>query len=61
MADSRPFSSENLQQVLDRLNEVMTEAARLRKEVVRQLGDNRAGQRQDLAAARRRKSAAKKR
>jgi hypothetical protein len=58
MADYRPpFTSENLQQVLERLNDVMVEAARLRKEVIRQLGEQRAGQQQYLTAARKRKTA----
>ena len=66
MADGTPISAENLKVVLDRLNEVLSEAARLRKEVIRQLGEQRAGQQQHLsarplAAARKRKRVARKR
>ena len=65
MADGTPISAENLKVVLDRLNEVLSEAARLRKEVIRQLGEQRAGQQQHLSArptaARKRKRIARKR
>ena len=66
MADSTPISADNLKQVLDRLNEVLAEAARLRKEVIRQLGEQRADQQQHLserpsAGPRKRKSAKRKR
>lgn len=50
MADGIPITAENLKQVLDRLDEVLSEAARLRKEVVRQLGQQRADQQQHLSA-----------
>ena len=50
MADGTPISPENLKQVLDRLDEVLSEAARLRKEVIRQLGEQRADQQQHLSA-----------
>jgi hypothetical protein len=57
MADEgTPITSENLRQVLDRLNDVLAEAARLRKEVMRQLGEQRAGHQQHLTAMRKRKS-----
>ena len=47
MADDRPpISPEDLKQVLDRLNEVLGEAARLRKEVMRQLSEQRGRQQQ---------------
>lgn len=55
-ADERtPITSENLKEVLDRLNEVLAEAARLRKEVMRQLSDQRASLQQHLAPSRKRK------
>jgi len=57
MADGTPLNEENLRQVLDRLNDVMTEAARLRKEVMRQLGEQRASQQQHLSVSRKRKTA----
>jgi hypothetical protein len=60
MADGTPLASENLKQVLDRLNDVLAEAARLRKEVIRQLGEQRAGQQQHLSGSRKRKSPPKK-
>ena len=52
--------SDQLRQVLDRLDEVMAEAARLRKEVMRQLGEQRAGIRQHLSGGKR-KAARKRR
>jgi hypothetical protein len=54
MADDGPISSEQLKEVLDRLNDVLAEAARLRKEVMRQLGEQRAGQ-QHISGARKRR------
>ena len=61
MADEgTPITSEHLKQVLDRLDDVLAEAARLRKEVVRQLTDQRASQQQHVTA-RKRKRAAQKR
>jgi hypothetical protein len=60
MADGTPINSEHLKQVLDRLNEVLAEAARLRKEVIRQLGEQRAGQQQHLSGPRKRKTARKR-
>jgi hypothetical protein len=61
MADDRtPVASEHLKQVLDRLDDVLAEAARLRKEVVRQLTEQRADQQQHVTT-RKRKSAAPKR
>jgi hypothetical protein len=60
VADDRtPITSETLKQVLDRLNDVLAEAARLRKEVMRQLGEQRAGQQQHLTPERKRKSTRK--
>ena len=56
MADGTPISAENLKQVLDRLNDVLAEAARLRKEVIRQLGEQRGAQQQHLSGARKRKT-----
>jgi hypothetical protein len=53
--DGSPSSSEKLRQVLDRLNDVLGEAARLRKEVIRQLGEQRASQQQHLSGPRTRK------
>jgi hypothetical protein len=61
MADDRtPISPEKLKQVLDRLNDVLAEAARLRTEVMRQLTEQRAGAQQHLSP-RTRKTARHKR
>jgi hypothetical protein len=60
MADGPPINADNLKQVLDRLNDVLAEAARLRKEVIRQLGEQRAGQQQHLSGTPKRKSASKR-
>jgi hypothetical protein len=57
MADEgSPISPEKLRQVLDRLDDVLSEAARLRKEVIRQLGEQRSRQQQHLSPVRRRKN-----
>lgn len=62
MADDRtPITPEKLKDVLDKLNEVLGEAARLRKEVMRQLSDQRASDQQLLTLARKRKRATRKR
>jgi hypothetical protein len=54
MADEgRPVDPEHLKQVLERLDEVLAEAARLRKEVVRQLTEQRADQQQHVTARKR--------
>jgi hypothetical protein len=47
--DGSPISSDKLRQVLERLNDVLAEAARLRKEVIRQLASDRASQQQHLS------------
>ena len=57
MADDRtPITSEHLKQVLDRLDDVLTEAARLRKEVVRQLTEQRAAQQQHVTTRKRKRA-----
>jgi len=48
--DGSPISSDKLRQVLERLNDVLAEAARLRKEVIRQLGTQKASQQQHLSS-----------
>ena len=58
--DASPITSEHLKQVPDRLDDVLAEAARLRKEVVRQLTEQRAGQQQHVTP-RKRKRASQKR
>ena len=60
MADERtPITAENLRQVLDRLNDVLDEAARLRKEVMRQLAEQRDGQRQHVTKRKRKAARAR--
>ena len=62
MADDRtPITPEKLKDVLAKLNEVLTEAARLRREVIRQLSDQRASDQQLLSIARKRRAARKRR
>ena len=58
--DSTPITSENLKQVLDRLNDVLAEAARLRKEVIRQLSEQRAAQQQHVSTTRKLKTTRKR-
>lgn len=56
MADNRtPITAEHLKQVLDRLDDVLAEAARLRTEVVRQLTEQRAGQQQHVTTRKRKR------
>jgi hypothetical protein len=43
MPDRPQLTPERLAQLLDKLNEVMAEAERLRREVTRQLGEQREG------------------
>jgi len=57
--DGSPISSDKLRQVLERLNDVLAEAARLRKEVIRQLGSQQASQRQHLSSGGARKRTSK--
>jgi hypothetical protein len=64
MADDRPpinqINAQKLKEVLDKLNDVLAEAARLRAEVMRQLTDQRASVQQHLAP-RKRKTARRRR
>jgi hypothetical protein len=57
--DGTPIALKQLKQVLDRLDDVLAEAARLRREVVRQLTDQRADQQQHLSAQKRKRGARK--
>jgi hypothetical protein len=54
--DPTPITSQHLKQVLDRLDDVLAEAARLRKEVVRQLTEQRAAQQQHVTTRKRKRS-----
>jgi hypothetical protein len=62
MADDErtPITSEKLKGVLDKLNDVLAEAARLRKEVIRQLSQQRASQQPYVSAAPKRKRVSRK-
>jgi len=59
--DGAPITAEHLRRVLDRLDDVLAEAARLRKEVVRQLTEQRAGQQQHVTGRKRKRAAAQRR
>ena len=62
MADEgTPITSEHLKEVLDRLNDVLAEAARLRKEVMRQLTEQRAKQQPHVTSRKRKRAARKQR
>jgi hypothetical protein len=63
MADDEraPIPSEKLKEVLDKLNDVLAEAARLRKEVIRQLSDQRASQQPLVTVTQKRKRTIQKR
>jgi hypothetical protein len=54
MADRQALTPEYLAQLLAKLNEVMGEAARLRREVTRQLHEQRRAIQQKLTPARKR-------
>ena len=61
MADDRtPISSDHLKQVLDRLDDVLAEAARLRKQVVRQLTEQHAAQQQHVTTRKRKRGTQKR-
>ena len=55
-----PITPEDLRQVLERLNDVLGEAARLRKEVIRQLSEQRGRQQQVPSKTRKRKASRKR-
>jgi hypothetical protein len=63
MSDERhpPLGPDALGDLLQKLNEVMDEAERLRREVSRQLSEQRAGQQQQLTETSRRKRRSPKR
>ena len=54
MPDRQTLTPERLAQLLDKLNDVMTEATRLRRVITRQLDDQRRTMQQKLTPARRR-------
>ena len=58
--DRTSINPEKLKQVLERLNDVLAEAARLRTEVMRQLTDQRAGTQQHLSPRKRKTTRSKR-
>ena len=61
--DPPPIDPDDLRQVLDRLDDVLGEAARLRKEVIRQLSEERGRQQQHISSkanSRKRKTSRKR-
>ena len=57
MADYDLLTPERLSELLARLDDVMTDAARLRRQITKQLDDQRRSQQQKLTATRRRRTA----
>jgi hypothetical protein len=55
MADNAPLTPERLSELLSRLDEVMTDAARLRREITSQLNDQRREEQQKVTVTRRRR------
>ena len=55
MPDDVPLTPERLSELLSRLDEVMTDAARLRRQITKQLNDQQRQTRQKLTDIRRRK------
>ena len=56
MADHDPLTPERLSELLNRLDEVMTEAARLRREITRQLNNQRRDQQQKVTVTGKRRT-----
>lgn len=61
MSDKPLLTPERLTQLLTKLNEVMAEAERLRREVTRQLGEQRQSLQQKVSGRSGRRRAAKRR
>ncbi|MGH9239434.1 MAG: hypothetical protein ACRD3G_15440 [Vicinamibacterales bacterium] len=55
MADNAPLTPERLSELLTRLDEVMTDAARLRREITKQLNDQRREEQQKVTVTRKRR------
>ena len=55
MADNAPLTPERLSELLARLDEVMSDAARLRREINRQLSDQRRDNQQKVTVTRKRR------
>ena len=56
MADNAPLTPERLSELRARLDEVMTDAARLRRQITRQLSDQRRDDQQKVTVTRKRRS-----
>lgn len=56
MADNAPLTPERLSELLTRLDEVMTDAARLRREITKQLNDQRREEQQKVTVTRKRRA-----
>jgi hypothetical protein len=56
MADNEPLTPERLSELLSRLDDVMTDAGRLRRQITRQLNDRRRQDQQKLTTTRKRRA-----
>ena len=56
MAENEPLTRERLSELLNRLDEVMTEAERLRRQITRQLNNQRHDQQQKVTVTRKRRA-----
>lgn len=56
MADNASLTPERLSELLTRLDEVMTDAARLRHEITKQLNDQRREEQQKVTVTRKRRA-----
>lgn len=61
MPDHDLLTPERLSELLARLDEVMTDAARLRRQITKQLNDQRRSEQQKVTKTRRRKPSTSKR
>ena len=55
MAENAPLTPERLSELLARLDEVMSDAARLRRQITRQLSDQRRDDQQKVTVTRKRR------
>ena len=56
MADNDPLTPERLSELLTRLDEVMADATRLRRQITRQLNEQERQEQQKITAPRRRRA-----
>ena len=56
MADNDPLTPERLSELLTRLDEVMADAARLRRQITRQLNEQARQEKQKITVTRRRRA-----